>query len=127
MGRHDRIELRALRVVGAHGVLDEEQVRAQPFEVDLDLYLDTSPAGTSDELAATVDYGAVLGMVEMIVRCESHLLVEKVTERIAADVLAVFLKVDAVTVTIRKLRPPVPYDVASTGVTITRRREPASD
>jgi dihydroneopterin aldolase len=127
MGRHDRFELRALRVVGAHGVLEEEQLRAQPFEVDLDLYLDLSAAGTSDDLSTTVDYGAVLGMVEMIVRCESHRLLEKVTQRIADDILSVFLKVDAVTVTIRKLRPPVPYDVASTGVTITRRREHSAD
>jgi len=32
-----RIELRGLRLVGTHGVLAEEQERAQPFEVDLDL------------------------------------------------------------------------------------------
>ena len=53
----DRIELRGLRVLGAHGVLPEEQQRAQPFEVDLDLELDLRPAGRSDALADTVDYG----------------------------------------------------------------------
>ena len=35
-GPGDRIELRGLRCVGTHGVLVEEQERAQPFEVDLD-------------------------------------------------------------------------------------------
>ena len=33
--------------VGTHGVLPEEQERAQPFEVDLDLAVDLRPAGVS--------------------------------------------------------------------------------
>ena len=40
-------------------MLPEEHQRAQPFEVDLDLELDLRPAGRSDRLADTVDYGAV--------------------------------------------------------------------
>ena len=40
----DRIEVRGLRVDGVHGVLEQERMHAQPFEVDLDLYLDTVPA-----------------------------------------------------------------------------------
>ena len=51
---HDRIEIRGLRVLGTHGVLPEEQQRAQPFEVDLDLELDLRRAGRSDRLEATV-------------------------------------------------------------------------
>ena len=38
----DRIQLRGLRAMGTHGVLPEEQQRAQPFEVDLDLEVDLS-------------------------------------------------------------------------------------
>ena len=48
----DRIELRGLRAVGTHGALPEEQFRAQPFEVDLDLQVNLRPAGQSDDLAA---------------------------------------------------------------------------
>ena len=40
----DRIELRGLRVLGVHGALPEEQERAQPFEVDLDVEADLRPA-----------------------------------------------------------------------------------
>ena len=62
----DRIELRGLRVLGAHGALPEERQRAQPFEVDLDLELDLRPAGRSDRLADTVDYGAVTEAVAAV-------------------------------------------------------------
>lgn len=34
----DRIQLRGIRATGIHGVLPEERVRPQPFEVDLDLW-----------------------------------------------------------------------------------------
>ena len=35
----DRIEIRDLRVTGVHGVLPEEQARAQPFAVDVVCYV----------------------------------------------------------------------------------------
>ena len=53
------IQLRGLRAVGTHGVLPEEQARAQPFEIDLDVEADLRAAGQSDALTDTVDYGAL--------------------------------------------------------------------
>jgi dihydroneopterin aldolase len=48
-------------------------------------------------------------------------LLEALAEDIALAVLA-DVKVDAVTVAIRKLRPPVPFTLGSAGVRVTRRR-----
>lgn len=117
----DRIELRGLRVVGRHGCLPEEKERDQPFEVDLDVHLDLSAAGASDDLADTVDYGAVVGAAAAEVAGPPADLLERVAERIAAGVL-VDGRVTAVTVAVRKLRPPVPADLTTAGVRITRRR-----
>ncbi len=124
---NDRIELRGLRVVGRHGVLDEEHFRAQPFEVDLDLELDLRDAGGSDELGRTVDYGAVAESVAGVILGEHSDLLEHLAERIAraatdaAD--AGGRPVAGVTVAVRKLRPPVPLDLQSAGVRIHRSRE----
>ena len=63
----DRILISGLRELGVHGVLPEEQERPQPFEVDLELLVDLAPAGASDELADTVDYGAVCEAVRRVV------------------------------------------------------------
>ena len=117
----DRISLRGLRLLGVHGALPEEKDRAQPFEVDLDLAVDLTAAGSTDSLADTVHYGVVADAVERVVAGESHRLLERLATRIADDVLAVDPRIDAVTVTVRKLRPPVPLDLASAGVTVTRR------
>ncbi len=110
-------------MLGAHGALPEEQGRAQPFEIDLDLTTDLAAAATTDSLADTVDYGAVVTAVEKVVAGERHRLLERLATRIADDVLALHPRIDSVTVTVRKLRPPVPVDLASAGVTIARGQE----
>ena len=115
----DRIELRGLRAVGTHGALPEEQRRAQPFEVDLDVVADLRPSGKSDALGDTVDYGALAHAVERVVTTERFQLLEALAQRIADEVRAVE-RVESVTVTVRKLRPPVAVDLTSAAVTITR-------
>ena len=115
----DRIELRGLRVTGRHGALPGERDRAQPFEVDLEVEVDLRPAGASDDLADTLDYGAIVDAAARVVIAESHRLLERLAERIAAQVLAA-PRVRSVTVAVRKLHPPVPHDLASAGVRITR-------
>ena len=117
----DRIELRGLRVLGTIGALPEEQVRAQPFEVDVDVEADLAAAGASDALDDTLDYGELAQGIERVVSTERHQLLERVAQRIADEVLA-DARVTAVTVTVRKLRPPVPVDLDTAAVTITRVR-----
>jgi dihydroneopterin aldolase len=119
MESFDRIELRGLRATGTHGALPEEQVRAQPFEVDVDLVVDLRPAGQSDDLGDTVDYGAVAEAVERVITRERFQLIERLAERIADEVRR-DARVESATVTVRKLRPPVPVDLATAAVTITR-------
>jgi 7,8-dihydroneopterin aldolase/epimerase/oxygenase len=117
----DRIEIRALRLTGVHGLLPEERSRPQPFEVDLDLEVDMDRAAASDDLGDTADYGAVLGAVAAVVAGPPHDLLESLAGAVAAAVLE-DAHVTSVTVTVRKVRPPVPFDVDSTGVRLTRAR-----
>jgi dihydroneopterin aldolase len=120
----DRIELRGLRVVGRVGVLDLERSQDQPLEVDLELAVDLATAGASDDLADTVDYGAVCTAVVAAVG-EGHVaLLERLAARIVDAVLGVDRRIDAVDVRVRKLRPPVPVDLATSGVRIRRPRGP---
>ena len=119
--RGDRIEIRALRLVGVHGLLDEERTRPQPFEIDLDLEIDMEAAAASDALADTADYGAVIEATAAVVAGAPHELLESLAGAIADAVLGAS-PVTSVTVTVRKLRPPVAYDIGSTGVRLARPR-----
>ena len=118
----DRIELRGLRLSGVVGVLAHEQAQAQPLEVDLDIELDLSTAGATDDLADTVDYGGVCDAVEAVIGSSSYALLEALTEAVAARVLGADARIASVTVTVRKLRPPVTQQLSTSGVRITRTR-----
>ena len=115
----DRILISGLREMGVHGVLAEEQVRAQPFQVDLELIVDLAPAGASDALADTVDYGGLCDAVRRIVAEEHHQLLERLAARIA-DVCRADPRVQGVVVEVRKLQPPVAGQLDHVGVRIER-------
>jgi len=119
----DRIELRGLRALGICGALAEEQDRIQPLEVDLDVHLDLTVAGTGDDLADTVDYGALCAAVERVVTTERFQLLEALAQRVS-DVVLDDDRIGSVTVAVRKLRPPVPQLLESSGVRIRRQRRP---
>jgi len=118
----DRIELRAMRFEGRHGVLPQEAAEAQPFEVDVVLELGLVAAGRRDDLARTVDYGAVFAIARDVVEGSHVGLLETLAERIAAAVLAAHTSVAAVTVRVRKMRPPIPGELAWAGVEIRSAR-----
>jgi dihydroneopterin aldolase len=117
----DVIRIVGLTVMGAHGALDEEQHRLQPFRVDADISLDLSAAGCSDALSDTVDYGKLTSTLAEIVRSEHYCLMERLGTRLAEACLDDERVVSA-TVEVTKLRPPVPEALESAAVRVTRSR-----
>lgn len=117
----DTIELRGMVFHGRHGVLPEEQMEAQPFEVDVLLELDLQPAGLADDLALTVDYGRVFDEVRRIVESTSYRLIEALAEAIAHELLSGH-RADRVTVRVRKPKAPLPGRFDWAGVEIVRER-----
>ncbi|HET6836136.1 MAG TPA: dihydroneopterin aldolase [Acidimicrobiales bacterium] len=118
----DRIELRGLRVAARVGVLPIEREQDQPLEIDLDAVVDLAPAGASDDLADTVHYGAVCDAVVETVGAGHVALLERLAELVAQAVLSIDPRIVAVDLAVRKLRPPVPHDLATSGVHVVRTR-----
>ena len=118
----DRIEIRGLELLVYCGVLPEEQARRQPFLFDLDLSLDLAAAAASDDLADTADYGSLIDLLADALAVERFQLLERLAGRVA-ELVFDNTGVDAVTVTVRKLRPPVAAHVDTTGVRIHRSRD----
>jgi len=116
----DRIALRGLRVRGHHGVFDHERRDGQEFVLDLVLEVDLAPAGASDDLADTVDYGAVAEAAAAVVAGPPRRLIEAVAAEVADRVLA-DARVAAVEVTLHK--PQAPIDLPFDDVAVVVRRE----
>ena len=66
----------------------------------------STTAGQSDDLDDTVDYSAVSEAVSRVVKNERYQLLERLATRIG-EVCRTDDRVSAVTVTVRKLHPPV--------------------
>jgi dihydroneopterin aldolase len=116
------IELRGLRLLGNHGVGELERQSAQPFEVDLDVFVDTSRSALSDDVSDTVDYQSLVEAASRVVTGPSFRLLEALAGAVA-DAVFEDERVERVDVSVRKLRPPLPFDIRSAGVRITRSRE----
>ena len=123
-GLPDRLSLLGMRFEARHGVLDWEKQRAQPFEVDLVVHADLSPAAERDELAATIDYAALFELVRALVEGPSRDLIESLAGAIANAVLAATdpALVDAVEVRVRKPKAPIDGAFDTVEVALTRRR-----
>lgn len=115
----DRILIAGIRELGVHGVLPEEQVRPQPFEVDVELHVDLRRAGASDDLDDTVDYAAVCEAVSRVIASEKYRLLERLAERIA-EVCCADPRVEGVVVEVRKVHPPVRAMLNHVGVRVER-------
>jgi dihydroneopterin aldolase len=117
----DSIQLRGLRVMAIVGVLPEEREREQPLEADLDIEVDLSAAGVSDALSDSVDYGSVTDAVVGCLVGSRAFLLERMATQVTAAVLELDSRIESVGVTLRKLKPPVPHDLETSAVSITRR------
>lgn len=112
----DRIALTGLRVRGHHGVLAAERADGQDFVVDAVLEVDLRPAGASDDLADTLDYGVLASQLAAVVAGEPVDLIETLAARLAEVCLADG-RVVSVEVTVHK--PAAPIDLSFTDVSVT--------
>ena len=119
----DRIRLTGVRGRGYHGVFDHERRDGQDFVVDVELAVDLGPAGSSDDLADTVNYGEIGAAALSRIEGGPFDLIERLAELIASDALS-HTAVDEVTVTVHKPQAPVGVPFADVTVSVTRRRQP---
>ena len=117
----DAIEVNSIRSYGYTGLLAEEKVLGQWFEVNLTLWLDLKKSGFSDNLNDTVDYRQAIAIVKDTIKTSQFALVEKLTEAIATKLL----KLDNITkvrVRLSKVSPPIPDFGGNIVIDITRSK-----
>lgn len=118
----DRIELKGLKAHGYHGVLPEEQQVGQEFLVDLVCWLDSIKAVKTDDLADTINYAELAEIVYQVVVGPPCQLIEKVAGTIANIIMARYVDLYAVEVTVHKPNAPIPREFADVAVVARRSR-----
>jgi dihydroneopterin aldolase len=117
----DRIELRGLTVRGNHGVFDHERRDGQDFVVDVTVWLDLAAAAVSDDLADTIDYGALSQLAADVIAGPPRNLIETVAAEIADAVMA-DERLHAVEVVLHKPDAPIPLTFSDVAVVARRSR-----
>lgn len=118
----DKIFINGIVLFARHGVHPEEAVLGQRFIFDLELRLDLRPAGRSDHLEQTVDYGAVMACLTRVTETRRCRLLEALAEAIVQELFTDFPLVQAVRLRIHKPSAPVPGMFDSLGIEVLRER-----
>jgi len=114
----DLISLNGLRGFGYHGVLPEEREKGQDFLVDVQVETDFSPAVSTDDIADTLNYALIAGVVHDAVVGPAFNLIESLADSIAQKILQLPMVI-SVEVTVHK--PYAPIEVQFNDVSVTRR------
>lgn len=116
----DRIHITNLEVDGIVGINPEERVNPQPVRVSVTMWVDTSPAATSDDIADAANYRTVSKAIIRHIESGSPQLVERLVDEIATLCLDTEPRAEEVEVTVEK--PTALRHAESVGITVRRGR-----
>ncbi|KXT76557.1 dihydroneopterin aldolase [Streptococcus sp. DD12] len=118
----DVIFLEKCRFYGYHGVLPEETVIGQIFEVTCRLEVDLTAASQSDDLLQTVNYAEVFNLLKTYCETKRYQLLEALAGDIIQAILEAFPTVSSVWLRVGKQNPPIAGHYDQVGIEMSRRR-----
>ncbi len=90
-----------------HGVNKSEKEIGGKYEVDIDLYYDSTQAILSDDVKFAINYEEVMYVVSEVLQNHKCNLIETVANKIVRDIISKFDILEKVTVRLRKLNVPI--------------------
>jgi len=117
----DCIRIINLKIPARHGVYEFEKEKDGLFELDVELFLDLSISGRSDQLTDTVNYDEVIALITGIFTRKDQNLIESVGEEISRELLSNY-PLDRVIVRIRKPHAPIMANLDTVEVELTREK-----
>ena len=117
MAARDKLVIKDLLLRGVVGINDWEREAKQDILLNLELYLDASEAGSSDDMADTLNYRTLTKDIITYVEGSSHFLVEALATEIARIAVTVH---GAQRVIVRVEKPGALRFASSVGVEIER-------
>ena len=104
-----QIALHGLRFHAYHGVLEQEKVVGNDYEVTIRMDYDFSRAAETDNVADTLNYADAYEIVEKTMSVRQN-LIESVAWNIGKALLEAFPQVECVEVSVVKKNPPMGAD-----------------
>lgn len=116
----DLISVKELTVYAYHGVMPEENVVGQRFDISVDMYVDNSSAVKNDDIKEAVNYAEVCHKIKEFVENNTYNLIETLAERLAERLLISYNSIEKLTVEIKKPWAPIHMPLDTVSVKIER-------
>jgi dihydroneopterin aldolase len=107
-------------------VYPAEKILGQKFLVDVECALDLSKAGSTSQLADTVDYDCLVKDIKSVMCGKSQDLLEAVGQSVASLLIQNYPRIMQVKILIKKPHIAIEGVLDYVGVELTRRRSAAS-
>jgi len=109
------IYLKNLRFHACHGVLPQERIIGNEYEVSLRVQYPMETAMLSDDVEDTLNYADVFKVVQQEMQVPSNLL-ERVAYRIADRLFRKYRTIQAIDLKLTKLNPPMGAEGQGAGI-----------
>lgn len=113
------ITIDKLRLHCNHGVLEQERVVGNEFDVTVVFSYDASTAIMYDNIANAINYADVVDVIRRTMQTPSSLL-EHVAGRIIDAIITDFPSIISITVSVTKIAPPISAQMRGVTVTLSR-------
>lgn len=120
--KESHIILRNVRLHAYHGVLEQERMVGNDYELNLRITCSVEKAIRTDDVADTLNYATVYDVVKDEMNTPSHLL-ETVAARICDCLMTRFDDIQSVRLSLVKLNPPMGADCDGSGVELFMTKE----
>lgn len=104
---------------GYHGETEAERTLGNRFHVDVEIRMDLSVAGRSDDIADTLDYSHAFALIRAVLEDQQCRLIEAIADRVAATLLE-DPRIQSVKVRVGK-QPPIAGSIDRCWVIIERQ------
>lgn len=118
----DTITLKSLEFHGKHGYYDEERQEGNRFELDVIANGNFKSSVNDDNLDLTFNYEIVKKVAQNIINGPSEKLIETLCKRIGDQIFEQSPVVNQLTVSLRKLNPPIGVPAEYAEITMTWNR-----
>lgn len=118
----DTITLKSLEFSGKHGFYDEERQEGNYFELDVIAKGDFKKAIVGDDLDQTFNYEIVKEVAQNVFNGPSEKLIETLCSRIGNEIFKRSTITKELTVSLRKLNPPIGVPAKYAEITMTWNR-----
>ena len=110
-----KVFVTGLEFYGYHGVSEQERQIGHRLRLDIEADV-TEEAHRTDNVAETVDYGALAQAAFELLTGESHHTLEHAIELAGTDLMVRFPRIERLTLRLAKIAPPVPLTIESIGI-----------